>query len=48
MDKILDWLAKLASTFILVILGLPLILLMGVVALFLGISDLIKQIWNRG
>jgi hypothetical protein len=48
MDKILDWLAKLASIFILVILGLPLMLLMGVVALFLGISDLIEQIWNRG
>lgn len=47
MGKILDWLAKLISTLILITAGLPVMLLIGVVSLFLGIHDLIEQIWNR-
>ena len=47
MKKILDWLTKLASTLILITAGLPVMLLIGIVALFLGIHNLIEQIWNR-
>lgn len=46
MNKILDWLAKLASTLILITAGLPVMLLIGLVSLFLGIHNLIEQIWN--
>lgn len=46
MKKILDWLGKIASTLILITAGLPVMLLIGIAALFLGIHNLIEQIWN--